>query len=251
MNHNQPPPPITHPIFGTQEINQNIPAPTPMTNIYGQQAMGHAQPPPFNPMPVGGDNQMNPWSYDNTNTGGMNNMYPMDKSANYLPQGQWSANQNPMNTQNTTMTSNLPPKVEPVEIVKKPIPSEYVHIQETLDELRTKCTQMANNAPTRRKLDDVGKRLEHLYDMLRDSKVFLQKNAFKENFFNLLIFQLTPNTLQSLNELVKLVTMGDYANSIALHTEMISGSDFSQIASFMPGIKILLQTAMQLNVYLK
>lgn len=63
--------------------------------------------------------------------------------------------------------------------------------------------------------------------------------------------QLTPNTLDSLNKLVQLVQIGDYANGLGLHTQMVSGPDFAQIASFMPGIKVLLQTAMQLQVYLR
>lgn len=48
-----------------------------------------------------------------------------------------------------------------------------------------------------------------------------------------------------------LVQAGDYANGIGLHTQMVSGPDFAQIASFMPGIKVLLQSAMQLQVYLR
>lgn len=51
--------------------------------------------------------------------------------------------------------------------------------------------------------------------------------------------------------MVQLVQTGDYQNGLGLHTQMVSGPDFSQIASFMPGIKVLLQTAMQLNVYLR
>ncbi len=66
-----------------------------------------------------------------------------------------------------------------------------------------------------------------------------------------ILLQLTPNTLASLNQLVQLVQIGDYANGIGLHTQMVSGPDFSQIASFMPGIKVLLQSAMQLQVYLR
>lgn len=65
------------------------------------------------------------------------------------------------------------------------------------------------------------------------------------------MLQLTPNTLDSLNQLVQLVQIGDYANGLGLHTQMVSGPDFSQIASFMPGIKVLLQTAMQLQVCLR
>lgn len=66
-----------------------------------------------------------------------------------------------------------------------------------------------------------------------------------------LIPQLSQNTLGSLGQLVQLIQAGDYANGIGLHTQMVSGPDFAQIASFMPGIKVLLQSAMQLQVYLR
>lgn len=89
-------------------------------------------------------------------------------------------------------------------------------------------------------------------------KIEVQIHEFRAEemgFFNCLFFlcfnQLTPNTLDSLNQLVQLVQIGDYANGLGLHTQMVSGPDFSQIASFMPGIKVLLQTAMQLQVCLR
>lgn len=72
-----------------------------------------------------------------------------------------------------------------------------------------------------------------------------------ENIFKIIIlFQLSPNTLGNLNQLISLVQAGDYANCLGLHTQMVSGVDFAQIASFMPGIKVLLQTSLQLQVYL-
>jgi protein transport protein SEC31 len=66
-----------------------------------------------------------------------------------------------------------------------------------------------------------------------------------------LLSQLSQNTLESLNQLVQLIQIGDYGNGLGLHTQMVSGPDFSKIASFMPGIKVLLQLAMQLQVYLR
>lgn len=62
---------------------------------------------------------------------------------------------------------------------------------------------------------------------------------------------MTDNTLGALNQLVQLVQTGDYAGALALHTQLVSGPDFAQIASFMPGIKTLLQTAAQLQVFLQ
>lgn len=119
-----------------------------------------------------------------------------------------------------------PPKQKP------PLPEEYIYLQTVFEELKKSCIAAAANPQTKRKLEEVSKRLESLYDMLRERR-------------------LSQNTLTSLGQLVQLVQAGDYANGIGLHTQMVSGPDFAQIANFMPGIKILLQSAMQLQVYLR
>ncbi|XP_075238434.1 COPII coat complex component secretory 31 isoform X2 [Lycorma delicatula] len=115
---------------------------------------------------------------------------------------------------------------------KLPIPEEHVHLQTVFDELRNRCTCAANNPQSKRKLEEVARKLEMLYDALRESK-------------------LSPGTLAGLHQLVQLVQTGDYTGGLALHTQLISGPDFSQIASFMPGLKVLLQSALQLGVYLQ
>lgn len=124
-----------------------------------------------------------------------------------------------------------PPAPEPPK-QKPPLPEQYVFMQIVFEELKRQCVASAGNPQTKRKLEDVSKRLESLYDLLRENR-------------------LSQNTLNSLNQLVALIQAGDYANGIGLHTQMVSGSDFAQIASFMPGIKVLLQSAMQLQVYLR
>uniref|UniRef100_A0A182MII7 Protein transport protein Sec31A n=1 Tax=Anopheles culicifacies TaxID=139723 RepID=A0A182MII7_9DIPT len=124
-----------------------------------------------------------------------------------------------------------PPAPEPPK-QKPPLPEQYVFMQTVFEELKKQCVASAGNPQTKRKLEDVSKRLEMLYDLLRENR-------------------LSQNTLNSLNQLVALIQAGDYANGIGLHTQMVSGPDFSQIASFMPGIKVLLQSAMQLQVYLR
>ncbi|XP_038108125.1 protein transport protein Sec31A isoform X2 [Culex quinquefasciatus] len=128
-------------------------------------------------------------------------------------------------------TQAAPPVPEPPK-QKAPIPEEYVFLQTVFEELKKHCIAAAANPQTKRKLEDVSKRLEVLYDLLREHR-------------------LSQNTLGSLGQLVQLIQAGDYANGIGLHTQMVSGPDFAQIASFMPGIKVLLQSAMQLQVYLR
>lgn len=81
-------------------------------------------------------------------------------------------------------------------------------------------------------MEDVGRKLESLYDLLREQR-------------------LSPNTLAALHQMVQLVQNGDYTGGLNLHTQLVSGPDFAQIASFMPGLKVLLQCALQLQVYLR
>ena len=64
------------------------------------------------------------------------------------------------------------------------------------------------------------------------------------------IFQLSSDTLQSLHQIADFVRAGNYNEGLNTHMQLVSGPDFSQISSFMPGIKVLLQTAAQLGVYL-
>ncbi|KAK9505402.1 hypothetical protein O3M35_009469 [Rhynocoris fuscipes] len=112
---------------------------------------------------------------------------------------------------------------------KAPMPQQYLYIQNTLDDLRNKCLSVSNNALTRRKLEDVSKKLEVLYDNLTDDR-------------------LSTATLKGLEQLIQYVNNSDFNSGLALITHMVSGSDFAQIATFMTGIKILLQTAQQLRI---
>lgn len=66
-----------------------------------------------------------------------------------------------------------------------------------------------------------------------------------------MLFQLSQSTLQGLHQISNMIQSGDYSGGLALHTQLVSGPDFSQIASFMPGIKVLLQSALQLGVYIR
>ncbi|XP_014239156.1 protein transport protein Sec31A isoform X2 [Cimex lectularius] len=113
---------------------------------------------------------------------------------------------------------------------KPPMPQHYLHIQTTFEELRNKCLiKSQNNALIKRKLDDAARKLETLYELLRNG-------------------MLSSNILSSLERLVQAVHNVDYTTGLGIITQMVSGPDFSQIATFMTGLKILLQTAQQLMV---
>ncbi|XP_055534131.1 protein transport protein Sec31A isoform X2 [Wyeomyia smithii] len=184
-----------------------------------------AQPPTiFNPAAAAGPHQQQ--------AQGAINYQNFQQNLSYQPQQTPAAVENNFNANvrqqpaPVTQAGPEPPKPKP------PLPEEFAFLQTVFEELKKNCITAAGNPQTKRKLEDVSKRLESLYDLLRDRR-------------------LTQNTLASLTQLVQLIQAGDYANGIGLHTQMVSGPDFSQIASFMPGIKVLLQSAMQLQVYLR
>lgn len=67
-------------------------------------------------------------------------------------------------------TQQAPPQ-PPAPVEKGPIPAEHQILKSVFDTLLNNCLN-ANNQPTlKRKLDDVTKKLEVLYDKLRESSV--------------------------------------------------------------------------------
>ncbi|KAH8389025.1 hypothetical protein KR200_009704 [Drosophila serrata] len=119
-----------------------------------------------------------------------------------------------------------PPKEKP------PLPEEYIYLQTVLEELKNRCLSATNDPRTKRKFVDVVKRLENLYDCLRDGK-------------------LTPTTVQYLNQIVQYIQIADYANAMEIHTRIAFGTDFAQCAGFMQGLKVLLQSAAELQLVLR
>ncbi|KAJ9593994.1 hypothetical protein L9F63_014589, partial [Diploptera punctata] len=192
-----PPNPITHPLFGTAPQEQ-APAPPPLQNM----AMNGGYVDPL----VGA-----PYQTQQT-----------------FPQQQQQQQQQQQTQQ---MAPVAPAKIAEPPKPKPPIPEEHMYLQTVFEELRSRCTCAATNPQLKRKLEEVARKLESLYDALRENK-------------------LSPNTLQGLHQIVQMVQVGDYTGGLGLHTQLVSGPDFSQIASFMPGLKVLMQSALQLGVYL-
>jgi protein transport protein SEC31 len=61
---------------------------------------------------------------------------------------------------------------QPPQVIEKgPIPTEHQVIKTVFDTLLTNCLNSSNQPTLKRKLDDVSKKLEVLYDKLRDSTV--------------------------------------------------------------------------------
>lgn len=204
--------PITHPLYGTVP-SQNVPPSNGfMEPIQGQQ--------PFTP-----NTAYNP-NFEHQP------MQPPLQTTGFMPPPNPDVYNPIPNIQAPKAPTPAPAFESPAPIQKAPLSGEHKVMQIVFDDLRNRCSSNANNPQTKRKLEDVGKKLEFLYDLLRDDK-------------------LSPNTLSGLHQLVQLVQSGDYSNSINLHTQLVSGPDFAQIASFMPGLKVLIQCALQLQVYLR
>jgi hypothetical protein len=80
------------------------------------------------------------------------------------------------------------PPPPPAPVVKGPLPSEDQIIQDTFDLLVTRCQQATQQLPLKRKLDEVKKKLDVLYDKLRENRV--------------------NQTLQSFHSLIKIFLLG-------------------------------------------
>ncbi|XP_031353039.1 protein transport protein Sec31A isoform X2 [Photinus pyralis] len=219
--------PITHPLYGVAP-SQTLPSSNGFVEpIQSQPFVPNAQPFAPNAQPFAPNALYNP------------NFEPPPMQPPLVPTGFMPPSPNP-DVYHQNAIPNVQPPVVPAAAVEAPAPiiqkaplsGEQKLMQIVFDDLRGRCSANANNPQTKRKLEDVGKKLEFLYDLLREDK-------------------LSPNTLSGLHQLVQLVQSGDYSNSLSLHTQLVSGPDFAQIASFMPGLKVLIQCALQLQVYLR
>lgn len=84
----------------------------------------------------------------------------------YMPQAQTT-----MQQQQQVVQRAPEPEKPATPVPKAPIPAEHQIISTVLDSLLGKCLNSTNVPTVKRKLEDVGKKLELLYDKLRDSSV--------------------------------------------------------------------------------
>ncbi|XP_011874105.1 PREDICTED: protein transport protein Sec31A isoform X2 [Vollenhovia emeryi] len=225
--------------------------PTPQTQTYGSENTYPLPPPPqssgWNDPPIGKSSRgqsktdyqlhnpiMHPLQTNQPEQSPLpqDNFY-QESPALYNPQfRQGVPNTAPLNKPVEPLQPVMPARVAEPEKPKAPIPEQHMHLKTILDELKNQCYENAKNPQIKRKIEDVSKKLEVLYDCLRENK-------------------LSQNTLQSLHQISQMIQNGNYTGGLDLHTQLVSGPDFSQIASFMPGIKVLLLSALQLSVYIR
>ncbi|PVD39523.1 hypothetical protein C0Q70_02157 [Pomacea canaliculata] len=212
-------PPVVGESKKSKPLSYEQPAPITSPLFGASQPVASEQPPPGAPI-----------NYPN-----YGNLYnPQEHQP--LPQ-QISAPFNPLpaNTYMPPPVQIQPPKPAPeppAPVEKGPVPAEHKVLQEVLDSLLSSCSQRATNAQMKRKLEDVARKLEILYDKLREGA-------------------LSQSVLLGLHQLVQSVQGCDYGSSLGVHTSLVSHGNFSEISTFMPALKVLLQTASQLNVYVQ
>jgi hypothetical protein len=74
-------------------------------------------------------------------------------------------------THETSIRKAATPPPPPAPVVKGPLPTEQQIIQDTFDLLASRCQQATQQLPLKRKLDEVKKKLDVLYDKLRENRV--------------------------------------------------------------------------------
>ncbi|GFO38325.1 transport protein sec31a [Plakobranchus ocellatus] len=142
-------------------------------------------------------------------------------------------NQNNQVSQATGLSASQAPAPEPPKPVEKgPIPTEHQALQDVFDKLVKSCAQVAPNAQMKRKLEDVARKLEILYDKLRGNL-------------------LSQTVVVGLHQIVQAIQQYDYGTGLNVYTGMVSHGNFSEISNFMPAIKVLLQSASQMQVYVQ
>ncbi|XP_062340758.1 protein transport protein Sec31A isoform X5 [Osmerus eperlanus] len=115
------------------------------------------------------------------------------------------------------------------KITKKPIPDEHLVLKSTFEGLIQKCLAAANDPQTKRKLDDANKRLEALYDKLREQT-------------------LSPAIVGGLHNMVRSIEARSYTEGLTIHTHIVSTNNFSETSAFMPVLKVVLTQANRLGV---
>ncbi|EDV21689.1 uncharacterized protein TRIADDRAFT_64202 [Trichoplax adhaerens] len=115
------------------------------------------------------------------------------------------------------------------EKLQKPIPASHMILYEIFNNQIEKGKSRLTNPVIKRKLDDIAKRLATLYELLREEI-------------------LSPDILQGLHDIAQAVKAGDYNGGIKIHKAVVARGNFSQITSFMPGLKMLMQLSLQYKI---
>ncbi|MEE6460141.1 hypothetical protein FKM82_000868 [Ascaphus truei] len=147
--------------------------------------------------------------------------------ATYLegPQNGWNDPPALSRTSKKKAVHSLPAE----KITKNPIPDEHLILKSTFEALIQRCLSSASDPQTKRKLDDANKRLESLYDKLREQT-------------------LSPAIITGLHSMARSIESRNYVEGLNIHTHIVSTSNFSETSAFMPVLKVVLTQANKLGV---
>ncbi|KAL0871531.1 hypothetical protein ABMA27_005244 [Loxostege sticticalis] len=225
--------PITHPLFGV-EPPQHIP-------LAQQQYPGQPQYPSQQQYPGQQQAQVYPGQQQSQMYPGQqqSQMYPEQQPQQFPGQQypgqqgmQYPDHMNPAFQQGRESPAVQQAVAAVPPPVKQPIPEQYMGMVNVFDSLRNECYNRANNPQMKRKLEDVQKRLETLYDMLREHR-------------------LSENALSTLQTCASLAARADTEGAAHAVTSLAAGAEFAAVASFLPALKGLLQLAQHLQVQLQ
>ncbi|XP_051837179.1 protein transport protein Sec31B isoform X1 [Antechinus flavipes] len=119
-------------------------------------------------------------------------------------------------------------QLPPEQVKKKEMPPEHQPLKTSFEALLRRCTLSAFDPKTKRKLEEVALRLEYLYEKLQEG-------------------MLSPNVLAGLHEVSRCVDAGSYEQALAVHTQVVGSSSFSEVSGFMPALKTILTIAHKLQ----
>nr|DBA28679.1 TPA: hypothetical protein GDO54_008994 [Pyxicephalus adspersus] len=204
-----PPPPITAPIMNP------LADPRSQQQVTVPEPSAHYQP---SQMPRGQPGVQNTFSAVPPSTGQpgvhFDSAKPSIEGAPGAPIG------------NTMQTMHALPAEK---ITKNPIPEEHLILKTTFEALIQRCLSSAIDPQTKRKLDDANKRLECLYDKLREQT-------------------LSPAIIAGLHNIARSIESRNYIEGLNIHTHIVSTSNFSETSAFMPVLKVVLTQANKLGV---
>uniref|UniRef100_A0A8C7QVH1 Protein transport protein Sec31A n=1 Tax=Oncorhynchus mykiss TaxID=8022 RepID=A0A8C7QVH1_ONCMY len=208
---------VHYTLFPLLQVPENYTPPSPiMAPIFSPLGAGDPQQPPY--MPPGQAQNQAPYQ------GMQQQMAPPPMNPGMLKTRGGSVEGAPGAPTGDTIQ---PLQSIPAEkITMKPIPDEHLVLKNTFEGL---IHNQIISGQTKRKLDDANKRLEALYDKLREQT-------------------LSPAIIGGLHNMVQCIESRSYVESLNIHTHIVSSSNFSETSAFMPVLKVVLTQANKLGV---
>ncbi|XP_058527472.1 protein transport protein Sec31B [Ochotona princeps] len=120
-------------------------------------------------------------------------------------------------------------QLPPMSMCRKKLPPEHQPLKTSFEALLHRCSLSATDLKTKRKLAEAAQRLECLYEKLY-------------------VGSLSPQVLAGLHEVARCVDTGHLEQALAVHTQVVCCSSFSEVSSFMPILKAVLTIAQKLRV---